>query len=177
MKANLDITPHLEDLWRYGRVLTHNDADADDLVQEALVRALASVHSYDPSRPVMPWLITIVRNTFLTSAVRADAEKRRLAAYVEQSDALLLPSQEHSAELSNVRKALAHLPTEQAEVLHLVGVLGFTYSDAAAVLGVPVGTVMSRLSRARAALKHSMETISEGAPAQLKVVGGRDVAR
>lgn len=177
MKANLDITPHLEDLWRYGRVLTRNDADADDLVQEALVRALASVHSYDTSSPLLPWLITIVRNTFLTSAVRADAEKRRLAAYVEQSDPLLLPSQEHSAELSNVRKALAQLPTEQAEVLHLVGVLGFTYSDAAAVLGVPAGTVMSRLSRARAALKHGMENIGDRAPAQLKVVGGRDVAQ
>ena len=131
MKASFDVTPHLEDLWRYGRVLTHNDADADDLVQEALARALTLARSYDGSRPLMPWLITIVRNTFLTSAVRADAERRRLAAYAEQSDPLLLPSQEHSAELSNVRKALGELPTEQAEVLHLVGVLGFTYSDAA----------------------------------------------
>lgn len=177
MKASFDVTPHLEDLWRYGRVLTRNDADADDLVQEALVRALTLARSYDPSRPLMPWLITIVRNTFLTSTVRAAAEKRRLAAYAQQCDPLLLPSQEHSAELSNVRKALLVLPTEQAEVLHLVGVLGFTYSDAAAVLGVPHGTVMSRLSRARAALKTSMEKMSDCAPAQLKVVGGRDVAQ
>ena len=177
MKASFDVTPHLEDLWRYGRVLTHNDADADDLVQEALVRALTLARGYDASRPLMPWLVTIVRNTFLTSAVRAAAEKRRLAAYAQQSDSLLLPSQEHCAELSNVRKALAELPTEQAEVLHLVGVLGFTYSDAAAVLGVPHGTVMSRLSRARAALKKNMEEMNDRAPAQLKVVGGRDVAQ
>lgn len=177
MKASFDVTPHLEDLWRYGRVLTHNDADADDLVQESLVRALSLARSYDASRPLMPWLITIVRNTFLTSAVRANAERRRIAAYAEQSDPLLLPSQEHSAELSNVRKALTELPTEQAEVLHLVGVLGFTYSDAATVLGVPQGTVMSRLSRARAALKNNMEKLRDCAPAQLKVVGGRDVAK
>lgn len=177
MKASFDVTPHLEDLWRYGRVLTRSDADADDLVQEALVRALTLARSYDASRPLMPWLITIVRNTFLTGTVRADAEKRRLAAYAQQCDPLLLPSQEHSAELSNVRKALLELPTEQAEVLHLVGVLGFTYSDAAAVLGVPHGTVMSRLSRARVALKTNMEKMSDCAPAQLKIVGGRDVAR
>jgi RNA polymerase sigma-70 factor (ECF subfamily) len=177
MKASFDVTPHLEDLWRYGRVLTHNDADADDLVQEALVRALSLARSYDASRPLMPWLITIVRNTYLTSKVRADAERRRIAAYAEQSDPLLLPSQEHSAELSNVRKALTELPTEQAEILHLVGVLGFTYSDAAAVLGVPQGTVMSRLSRARAALKNSMEKLSDCAPSRLRVVGGRDVAK
>jgi RNA polymerase sigma-70 factor (ECF subfamily) len=68
------------------------------------------------------------------------------------------------------------LPTEQGEVLHLVGVLGFTYSDAAEVLGVPTGTVMSRLSRARAALKSSMENVSNQ-PQHLKVVGGRHVAR
>jgi len=177
MKASFDVTPHLEDLWRYGRVLTHNDADADDLVQESLARALAMARSYDASRPLMPWLITIVRNTFLTSAVRAEAERRRIADYAEQSDLFLLPSQEYSAELSNVRKALAELPTEQAEVLHLVGVLGFTYSDAATVLGVPQGTVMSRLSRARAALKNNMEKLRDCTPSQLKVVGGRDVAK
>ncbi len=158
-------------------MLTHNDADADDLVQEALVRALALAHSYDASRPLMPWLIAIVRNTFLTSAVRADADRRRLALYAELSDPALPPSQEFSVELSKVRKALAELPTEQAEVLHLVGVLGFTYIDAAAVLGVPPGTVMSRLSRARAALKYKMENLNDCAPARLKLVGGRNVAR
>jgi RNA polymerase sigma factor (sigma-70 family) len=176
MKASFDVTPHLEDLWRYGRVLTRNDSDADDLVQEALARALALAHTYDTSSPLLPWLITIVRNTFLTGVTRANAEKRRLECYAELSDPLLLPSQEHSVELSNVRKALAGLPTEQAEVLHLVGVLGFTYSDAAEVLGVPTGTVMSRLSRARVALKSSMESVNNQSP-HLKIVGGRHVAR
>lgn len=173
MKANFDVTPHLEDLWRYGRVLTHNDADADDLVQEALARALSLARGYDASRPLLPWLITIVRNTFLTGVTRANAEKRRLAAYAVLSDPLLLPSQEHSVELSNVRKALAALPTEQAEVLHLVGVMGFTYSDAAEVIGVPTGTVMSRLSRARHTLRDNMNRSSDHAPAHLRVVGGR----
>ena len=76
MKVNIDVMPHLEDLWRYSRVLTRDDADADDLVQEALARALALTHTYDTSRPLLPWLITIVRNTFLTGS---PAKKQRIA--------------------------------------------------------------------------------------------------
>jgi RNA polymerase sigma-70 factor (ECF subfamily) len=177
MKVNLDVTPHLEDLWRYGRVLTRNEVEADDLVQEALTRALALTHTYDTSRPLLPWLITIVRNTFLTGITRANAEKRRLETFGVLSEPLLLPSQEHSVELSNVSKALQKLPAEQAEVLHLVGVLGFTYSDAAELLGVPTGTVMSRLSRARAALRDSMDSLGDSEPSHLRVVGGRDGVR
>ncbi|MDX8500774.1 sigma-70 family RNA polymerase sigma factor [Mesorhizobium sp. VK4C] len=177
MKATVDVIPHLEDLWRYGRVLTGNDSDADDLVQEALARALSMADTYDSSRPLLPWLIRIVRNSFFTGSSRVSAEKRRLASLADISDASLPPSQEHSAELSNVRKALARMPTDQAEILHLVGVLGFTYSEAAELLGIPVGTVMSRLSRARAALKQSMESNGDQAVGHLKVVGGRDAVR
>lgn len=174
MKAKLDVAPHLEDLWRYGRVLTRNDADADDLVQDALVRALSLAKSYDGSRPLLPWLIAVVRNTFLTGVNRERSELRRREAYAVSYDPVLLPSQEHSAELANVRQALQSLPTEQAEVLHLVGVLGFAYSDVADVLDVPKGTVMSRLSRARAALRDRMENVKDHKAQRLRVVGGRD---
>jgi RNA polymerase sigma-70 factor (ECF subfamily) len=166
----------LEDLWRYARVLTRNDVDADDLVQEALSRALALAGTYDASRPLLPWLIAVLRNTFLTNVTRAKAEERRIQAYVAMSDSQLLPSQEHSAELADVRRALVALPVEQVEVLHLIGVLGFTYADAADVLGVPTGTVMSRLSRARAALRDNLEGTSS-APSRLRVVGGRNGTR
>lgn len=174
MKARWDVTPHLEDLWRYGRVLTRNDADADDLVQEALTKALTLARTYDATKPLLPWLIKIVRNTFLTGVTRQNVEKRRLETYAVSADPTLLPSQEHSAELSNVRKALATLPTDQAEVLHLVGVLGFTYSDAAIVLGVPIGTVMSRLSRARKALQETMDGHANRSPRKFRVIGGRN---
>jgi RNA polymerase sigma factor (sigma-70 family) len=173
MEPTMDVTPHLEDLWRYGRVLTRSDVDADDLVQESLARALSLARSYDRSRPLLPWLIAIVRSTFLTGVTRANSERRRLEAYATVADPSLLPSQEHSVELANVRKAMQGLPIEQAEILHLVGVLGFTYSDAAEVLGVPTGTVMSRLSRARAALRDIMADSNDRTPSHLKVVGGR----
>ena len=93
------------------------------------------------------------------------------------SDAASPPPQEHSAELSNVSRALARMPTDQAEILHLVGVLGFTYAEAAELLGVPTGTVMSRLSRARTALKNNMENMDSGTSRHLKIIGGRDVVR
>ncbi len=173
----LDVIPHLEDLWRYGRVLTRNDSDADDLVQEALVRALSLAATYDTSRPLLPWLVRIVRNTFLTNASRVNADKQRLASFADVSNFALPPSQEYSAELSKVQSAIALMSAEQAEILHLIGVLGFTYSEAAELLGVPAGTVMSRLSRARAALKQNLENGDDEASRHLKVVGGRDVAR
>lgn len=178
MKTALNVIPHLEDLWRYARVLTGNDVDADDLVQEALVRALLLSKTYDQSRPMLPWLIRIVRNSFYTGAARTKADMQRLAALAEISaHATLPPSQEHRAELANVSEALARIPTDQAEILHLVGVLGFTYSEASELLTVPIGTVMSRLSRARASLKHAMESVEGRSSSRFKVVGGRDVVR
>jgi RNA polymerase sigma-70 factor (ECF subfamily) len=174
MAAKFDITPHLEDLWRYARVLTRDDVEADDLVQEALARALAFSRSFDTTRPLLPWLVKILRNTFMAGVTRKSTEKRRLQVYSLLSNPQLLPSQEHSADLVNVRRAIGALPAEQGEVLHLVGVLGFTYADAAGILGVPTGTVMSRLSRARAALRQSLQHSGAAAPAMLRVVGGRD---
>ena len=177
MKAKFNVTSHLEDLWRYARVLTRDDDDADDLVQESLARALELARTYDASRPLLPWLVRVVRNTYLSSVARANSERRRREAYAMLSDSLLLPSQEHSLELSDVRKALRSIPIEQAEVLHLVGVLGFTYSDSAEALGVPIGTVMSRLSRARAALRDIVDGSGDRAPPHLKIVGGRSGSR
>ena len=177
MKAEFDITPHLEELWRYGRVLTRNDDDADDLVQEALVRALTLGHTYDPSRPLVPWLTRVVRNTFLSGVMRETAERRRRETYAVLSDSRIPPSQEQSVELSDVRKALQVMPIEQAEVLHLVGVMGFSYAESAEVLGIPIGTVMSRLSRARAALRGTLDSRNDDRPPYLKVVGGRSESR
>jgi len=157
MRSRLDIVPHLDDLWRYARVLTRADSDAEELVQESLARALSAAKTFDESRPILPWLIGIVRNTHLTGLSRQNAERRRSADFTQIAQTSEMPAQEHSAELFRVQRAMEQLPTEFSEVLHLVGVLGFAYADAAKVLGIPTGTVMSRLSRARSALKQSLE--------------------
>lgn len=173
MKTELDVVPHLDSLWRYARVLTRNDADADDLVQDALTRAIRLSGSYDPSRPLLNWLIVILRNTHLSSRKRFAAEQQRIEA-VAAGD-MALPTQEESTDLNRVMAAFEVLAPDQREVLHTVAVLGFSYADAADTLGIPVGTVMSRLNRARAALKARLGyEVKDGAPPKFKVVGGSD---
>lgn len=175
MSPKLDVVPHLDDLWRYARVLTRDDGEAEDLVQEALARALSLARSFDMRRPLLPWLIAIVRNTYLTGIRQRQAEQRRIRTLGEMADLRAAPAQEHSADLARVRRAMEALPTEHAEILHLIGVAGFSYADAATILGIPAGTVMSRLSRARSSLRQALET-ENGRTAMLRVVGGRNDA-
>jgi RNA polymerase sigma-70 factor (ECF subfamily) len=173
MSRSIDVVPHLESLWRYARVLTRNDADADDLLQEALARALTFSHAYDPRRPIEAWLVTVVRNTFLTGVTRRREEARRLEIVGAGDPTVAEPVQEDSADLSRVAAAFRRLPPDQAEVLHLVGVLGMSYRETAEIIGVPIGTVMSRLSRARAALRLLLDH-APGGRANLRIAGGTD---
>ena len=98
MKNEKAVTAHLEDLWRYARVLTKDDEQAEDLVQESLAKALRVAHSYDEARPLLPWLITILRTTFLTGVAKLDNERSRLRPYSILSRTSEEPAQEHSAE-------------------------------------------------------------------------------
>lgn len=155
---------------RYARVLTKNHADAEELVQEALTRALTVADTCDLSRPVLPWLIKIVRNTHLTSVARRNVESRTVSDLALLTGAVEMPAQEHQADLNRVQRAIETLATEHAEVLHLVGALGFSYTDSANILAIPAGTLMSRLSRARAALKRALETPARPS-VELRLVG------
>jgi RNA polymerase sigma-70 factor (ECF subfamily) len=172
MRPRFDPLPHLDDMGRYARVLTGNDADAQELVQEALVRALAVADTCDLSRPLLPWLIKIVRNAHLTGVARRNVESRSLADIAILHGSEEMPSQEHHADLNRVQRAIETLPTEHAEVLQLVGALGFSYAESANILAIPTGTLMSRLSRARTALKRALEAPASQAPV-LRVIGGK----
>jgi RNA polymerase sigma factor (sigma-70 family) len=173
MKTDLDVVPHLDSLWRYARVLTRSDADADDLLQDALARAIRLSGSYDTRRPLLNWLIVILRNTYFSSRKRFAAEQQRIEA-VAVRDATQ-PVQEQSADLGKVMAAFEALAPDQREVLQMVAVLGFSYTDAADALGIPVGTVMSRLNRGRAALKARLGyEAKDGASPKFRVVGGSD---
>ncbi|MGA2892324.1 MAG: sigma-70 family RNA polymerase sigma factor [Xanthobacteraceae bacterium] len=124
---------------------------ADDLVQETLLRALAHIDSFQRGTNMPAWLFTILRNQF-----REEYRKRRRE--VNDTDghyaATLAshPEQPGSVEFEEFRTALATLPAEQREALILVGASGFSYDDAAAICGCVVGTIKSRVNRARARL-------------------------
>jgi len=128
---------------------------ADDLVQEALLRALANIHSFQPGTNMSAWLFTILRNHF-----RSEYRKRRRE--VEDADGHYAegltshPEQQGHLELTEFRTALNKLPDEQREALILVGASGFSYEEAAEICGCAIGTVKSRVNRARTRLAELM---------------------
>ncbi len=147
--------PHLR---RFSRALVGDAALADDLVQDCLERALIKSHLYDPARPLRAWLYAVLRNLFI-SGLRRD----RRSAVVKSVDDLTggegatPPSQEDRLSVALIAEALDRLPQQHREVIVLVALEDMSYRDAAEIAGVPIGTVMSRLSRARAALQRILE--------------------
>jgi RNA polymerase sigma-70 factor, ECF subfamily len=124
---------------------------ADDLVQETLLRALANINSFQPGSNMPAWLFTILRNLF-----RSEYRKRRRE--VEDADGSYAaslksqPEQTGRVEFEEFRRALAKLPPDQREALILVGASGFSYEEAAEICGCAVGTIKSRVNRARSRL-------------------------
>ena len=157
---------HIPDLRRFARSLERNRVAADDLVQETLERALRKMHLYTPSGPFIGWLNTIMRNLFvdrvrrrkLTTGISIDEAPRNEPYQNEnQIDRLIL---------KELRLAVDKLPVEQRQVLLMIAAQGLSYDDAARRLGVPLGTIRSRLFRARANLMHRIDPDGELAQAR-----------
>ncbi|MCA8899793.1 MAG: sigma-70 family RNA polymerase sigma factor [Hyphomonas sp.] len=142
---------NLAALRAYARGLCGNDTQADDLVQDTFLKAFEHLHTYDPSRPVKPWLFSILRNEFLRDVRRS---WRRLDLTDTISDRELTAADTLGAQVDAhlMVDLLATLPVELRDSVSLVLGLGLTYEEAAEVCGVPPGTVKSRVSRGRAAL-------------------------
>ena len=156
---------------RYARMLARNEAVAEDLLQEALLRAHERRSSFRPGASLKPWLLAIIHNVFVSGGRRQRADGERIARIAELAPDHEPASQEQSAYLRQIARRFDALPDAQREVLHLVAVEGLSYRETAETLVVPVGTVMSRLSRARAALRREDD---DGVARSLRVVGGRD---
>lgn len=156
---------------RYARSLARDDQDADDVVQDALVRAIERQDTFQPTRSRRQWLLAIVHNVFISGKRREAAEGRRDARFAETMVAHVDADQEHRVRLAHLAQAFAALPDLQRSVMHLVAVEGLTYQEAATILDVPVGTIMSRLARARAALRDHQTGPAE---TTLRLVGGQD---
>jgi RNA polymerase sigma-70 factor, ECF subfamily len=171
MSTPTEIARHLGPLRRYARVLARDGADADDLVQGALVRAVERLGQWRGDGDLRVWLMAILHNHFLDQARARAAIAPREAAWAGTQPDAALPQGEDALRLAQLRRAFLALPEDQRSALHLVALEGLSVAQAADVLGVPQGTVMSRVGRARAALRRFED--GEVRPA-LRVVGGRD---
>lgn len=132
----------------FARTLTRDPTDADDLVQETLMKGIASAHQFQPGTNLKSWLFTILRNTFY-SAVKSRRRERIEDAATLADQLPVGPSQIWTVRAKELRAALDQLPADQQEVLVLVCALGVSYEDAAIVFGCAVGTIKSRVNRAR----------------------------
>jgi RNA polymerase sigma-70 factor, ECF subfamily len=166
------VLPHLDAAYRFARWLSHSPCDADDIVQDAILRAFRGFDALRGS-DVKPWLLTIVKNCHLTAL--SQRQRRGHVPLPEEEDihdgsamVAVTPDPEHSSiradEQRTLERLLSTLPEEHREVLVLREIEELDYREIAAVTNVPIGTVMSRLARARAALKVRWLREAKGAP-------------
>jgi len=151
-----ELEPQIPALRRYAYALTRDHAAADDLVQDTLERALSRWLLRRQGGDLRAWLFAIERNLFLGQLRR----RQRRGVHITLDEAPPLPTrplQEADLEAKDFLAAFAHLAEEQQSLLLLVGVEEFSYQETANVLGLPIGTVMSRLSRARARLRDILD--------------------
>ena len=150
-----DVEGLMPNLRRYARSLARDPDEADDIVQDALVAALDKIHLFEPGSNLRAWLFTITRNTFISRRRR-----RRIRAQVPLDDQAIdlqaAPPQEASVARGHLAAAYERLPRPHREVLALVVFESMSYEQAADILEVAVGTVRSRLSRARATLREAI---------------------
>lgn len=165
-----EVQPLIPALRRYARAMLRNRDDADDLVQDVLERALGNWQGRRKAASLRSWLFAILHNLAL-DRLRRRARRGTDAPLETVPEAWLArpAEQEHALGQQDVLAHLAQLPEDQRAVLLLVSVEDLSYAEAAAVLDVPMGTVMSRLSRARERLRRQMEDGAQPRPA-LKVV-------
>jgi RNA polymerase sigma-70 factor (ECF subfamily) len=153
-----DIVLQVPELRRYARQLTRDNTAADDLLQETLTRALNKLHLYDPSGSFKGWLCTIMKNLFLDD--RRRRQKWPACSFIEQEHGaarFCRPEQIDRLILKELRGAIQQLPEAQRAVLVGVVAHGWSYEQASERLGVAIGTIRSRLFRARSALLQMLD--------------------
>jgi RNA polymerase sigma-70 factor (ECF subfamily) len=149
------LVSNIPSLRAFAYSLCGNATRADDLVQETMVKAWANFASFQEGTNLRAWLFTILRNEFYS-------QMRKKGREVEDADGKIadkqpaLGNQESHVELQDLKSALAELPEDQREAIILIGASGLAYEEAAEICGVPVGTMKSRVSRARKALTELM---------------------
>jgi len=155
-----DLLAAIPSLRAFAVSLSQNADKADDLVQETLVKAWDKQASFQEGTNLKAWLFTILRNEFYS-------QMRKRGREVQDSDGIMTarlavhPSQQGSLDLEDFRLALGQLPEDQREAIILIGASGFSYEEAAAICDCAVGTIKSRVSRARARLQELLKISGE----------------
>ncbi|MEK9660760.1 MAG: sigma-70 family RNA polymerase sigma factor [Alphaproteobacteria bacterium] len=159
MRPSFDqIAPHLQSLRRYALVLLrYDETRADDLVQDCVVRAMSRWHLWRQPGNLRAWLFTIMHNIYVNDVARA-AVRPAVVELTELTPGTGMPAgQGDRLALRDVANGLDRLSDDQRQTVLLVGLEGFSYEEAAEITGVPIGTVMSRLSRGRQRLRDYVE--------------------
>jgi RNA polymerase sigma-70 factor (ECF subfamily) len=155
-----DLLAAIPSLRAFAVSLSQNADKADDLVQETLVKAWDKQSSFQPGTNLKAWLFTILRNEFYS-------QMRKRGREVQDSDGIMTarlavhPSQHGLLDLEDFRSALQTLPEDQREAIILIGASGFSYEEAAEICGCAVGTIKSRVSRARSRLQEILKISGE----------------
>ncbi len=175
-----EIVEHLSSLRAFARSLTRNAASADDLVQDTVVKAWSNMDKFQAGTNMRAWLFTILRNTFYSGRRK---QKREVADVDGKMAAQLSEKPAHDGRLAmkDFAVAFAELPDEQREALLLVGASGFSYEEAADMCGCALGTIKSRVNRARKRLSEMLDLEDDKAleltdAATVSVVSGRPAA-
>jgi len=162
-----DALPYLDQLYSAALRYTRNPADAEDLVQEAFAKAYSAFHQFQPGTNLKAWLYRILTNTYINAYRKEQRQPREVSAdaneeftlYDRIADSTSKPAEVEVLERltdDEVKKALSDLPEQFRIAVYLADVEGFRYAEIAEIMDTPIGTVMSRLHRGRAALQKAL---------------------
>ena len=151
-----ELVEHLPAMSAFAISLTRNPATADDMVQDTLVKAWTNIDKFEPGTNLRAWLFTILRNTYYSSRRKAKREVADIDGIHTEAMAEK-PAHDGRLQMNDFRAAFAQLNDEQREALLLVGASGFSYEEAAEMCGCAIGTIKSRIGRARQRLAELME--------------------
>lgn len=164
-EITIELAGILPRLRAYAQVLTKNSDDADDLVQTAVERALSRIELYEPGTNFKAWMFTILRNCYFTEMRKRSRRPDTVDPMDHESAMSVRAEQQIGLEVRDFSRAFVQLSEMDRTVLVLIGAEGMSYQEAADILGTPIGTVRSRLSRARTRLKDLLEE-AEARPAK-----------
>jgi RNA polymerase sigma-70 factor (ECF subfamily) len=151
-----DLVKSIPSLRAFAISLCHNRTEADDLVQETLIRAWNNLSNFEEGTNLKAWLFTLLRNNFY-NGLRRQKHQTEYARTMDNSQFVVQASQDKTLEFGDVMRSLADLPPDQREALILVTVENMSYEEVAVICDCPIGTVKSRVNRARARLEALVE--------------------